>query len=174
MMNELEIVYWNMINKEIDLLEVKNHQFIEMLMMTALQAKRVTCEPHMIQVFEAFLGHNYPQFMLNYEVWKSNLAEVSESGFDAVNESFRCLYADSEAFREPDTIQDLNFMVDSLEDEHVRRTVHTTKTIAEIEEENKKLAAELGSDQANLIAAIFFRKRGRGRHRNNEASYSRS
>jgi hypothetical protein len=36
MMNELEIVYWNMINKEIDMLEVKNHQFIEMLMMTAL------------------------------------------------------------------------------------------------------------------------------------------
>ena len=37
-------------------------------------------------------------------------------------------------------------MVDSLEDEHVRRTVHTTKTVAEIEEENKKLAAEAGND----------------------------
>ena len=60
MMNELEIVYWNVFNKEIDLLEVKNYQFIEMLMMTALQAKRVTCEPQMIQIFEAFLGHNYP------------------------------------------------------------------------------------------------------------------
>ena len=109
-------------------------------MMTALQAKRVTCEPEMIQIFEAFLGHNYPQFMLNYEIWKSNLADVSESGFEAVNESFRYLYADSESYRTPDTVLDLNFMVDSLEDEHVRRSVHTTKTVDEIEEENKKLA----------------------------------
>ena len=60
MMNELEIVYWNVINKELDLLEVKNHHFIEMLMITALQAKRVTCDPDLLLVFEAFLGHNYP------------------------------------------------------------------------------------------------------------------
>jgi hypothetical protein len=49
----------------------------------------------MIGVFEAFLGHNYPQFMLNYEVWKSNLNDVSETGFENINESFRQLYADS-------------------------------------------------------------------------------
>lgn len=30
-------------------------------------------------------------------------------------------------------MQDLNFIVDSLEDEHIRRAVHTTKTIEEIE-----------------------------------------
>ena len=65
-------------------------------------------------------------------------------------------------------------MVDSLEDEHTRRAVHTTKTIAEIEEENKKLSEAVGGDTANLIAAIFARKRGRVRHRNNEASYARS
>ena len=60
MMNELEIAYWNIINREIEDMEVPNDHFIEMLMMTALQAKRMTCEENMIKVFEAFLGHNYP------------------------------------------------------------------------------------------------------------------
>jgi hypothetical protein len=36
MMNELEIAYWNVVNKEIDLREVPNDHFIELLMMTAL------------------------------------------------------------------------------------------------------------------------------------------
>jgi len=36
MMNELEIAYWNIINREIDLLEVRPDHFIELLMMTAL------------------------------------------------------------------------------------------------------------------------------------------
>lgn len=87
----------------------------------------------MISIFEAFLGHNYPQFMLHYEIWKQQLSEVAENDFELVNESFRFLYAESSAYQEPDTYQDLNFMVDSLEDEHVRRAVHTTKTVAEIE-----------------------------------------
>jgi len=33
-----------------------------------------------------------------------------------------------------DTVEDYNFIVDSLEEEHVRRTVHTTKTAADIAE----------------------------------------
>lgn len=60
MMNELEIGYWNIINKDIDLMEVPNEDFIEVLMMTALQAKRMSCDETLIKVFEAFLGHNYP------------------------------------------------------------------------------------------------------------------
>ena len=59
-MNEVEIAYWNIINREIDLLAVSNDHFIELLMMTALQAKRMTCDPTLIRIFEAFLGHNYP------------------------------------------------------------------------------------------------------------------
>jgi hypothetical protein len=31
-----------------------------------------------------------------------------------------------------DTIEDYNFIVDSLEEEHIRRSVHTTKTSNEI------------------------------------------
>jgi hypothetical protein len=71
MLNEVEIAQWNVINREIDMMEVPTNHFIELLMMSALQAKRLTCgDSSHIQIFEAFLGHNYPQFMLSYEVWK--------------------------------------------------------------------------------------------------------
>lgn len=98
MLNEIEIAYWNIINRDIDLLEVPSDHFIELLMMTALQAKRMTCEPSLIRIFEAFLGHNYPRFMINYETWKSQLNSFTEEeqiDFEKTNDSFRCLYADS-------------------------------------------------------------------------------
>jgi len=44
---------------------------------------------------------------------------------------FRALYSEAEAGCEEffaDTVEDYNFVVDSLEEEHVRRAVHTTKT----------------------------------------------
>ena len=115
----MEIAYWwNVINREIDLREVPNDHFIELLMMTALQAKRITCEDNQISVFEAFLGHNYPQFMINYETWKRQLEAINERSqigggapgddemidFEAINDSFRQLYSDSESFSAPDYV----------------------------------------------------------------------
>lgn len=90
---------WSIINREINMREVSNEHFIELLMMTALQAKRMTCEPSLMRIFEAFLGHNYPQFMINYEVWKSQLHIFTEqeempTDFEKINESFRNLYSD--------------------------------------------------------------------------------
>jgi hypothetical protein len=78
MLNEFEIAQWNIINREIDLKQVVSEHLIEMLMMTALQAKRMTNDPAVIKVFEAFLGHNYPQFMVDYETWKRQLRNFTE------------------------------------------------------------------------------------------------
>lgn len=47
---------------------------------------------------------------------------------------FKALYTEAEQGCEEffaDTVDDFNFIVDSLEEEHVRRAVHTTKTHAE-------------------------------------------
>jgi hypothetical protein len=81
--------------------------------------------------------------MLNYETWKRQLESINERSqigpatssspdetidFEAINDSFRQLYSDSASYTGPDYVQDLNYMVDSLEDEHTRRAVHTTKT----------------------------------------------
>ena len=85
--------------------------------------------------------------MISYETWKSQLSsfvEEERADFEQVNESFRSLFGAEAA--EADTLQDFNFVVDSLEDEHVRRAVHTTKTLEEIESEN---AEENGNSKAN-------------------------
>lgn len=84
--------------------------------------------------------------MINYEIWKKQLEVVNEErsqmgassedqafDFEAINESFRQLYSDALTYAGPDYVQDLNYLVDSLEDEHTRRAVHTTKTVQEIE-----------------------------------------
>jgi hypothetical protein len=54
----------------------------------------------------------------------------------------------------------MNFVVDSLEDEHVRRAVHTTKTMPE-EDLGEFSEGHNHDSKANQIAAIFQRKRGR-------------
>ena len=65
-------------------------------------------------------------------------------------------------------MQDLNFVVDSLEDEHVRRAVHTTKTVAEIEQENDEEGnAEINNSKASQITAMLAKRRGRGRFASN-------
>lgn len=68
-------------------------------------------------MFEAFLGHNYPQFMINYETWKRQLESINERSqiggeeskeevfdFEAINDSFRQLYSDAASYSEPDYI----------------------------------------------------------------------
>ena len=68
-------------------------------------------------MFEAFLGHNYPQFMINYETWKRQLEQINERSqiggeemkeevfdFEAINDSFRQLYSDSASYSGPDFI----------------------------------------------------------------------
>jgi hypothetical protein len=56
-----------------------------------------------------------------------------------VTSEFNNLFEDNDGNNKhlADIEEDYNYMVDSLEDEHVRRTVHTTKT-----HEDKKLANE--------------------------------
>lgn len=60
--------------------------------------------------------------------------------------------------------------MDSLEDEHVRRAVHTTKTQADIEKEQERLEGGM-SCKANKIAQMFVRKRGRTKRGGYSSSY---
>ena len=64
-----------------------------------------------------------------------------------MNEEYRFLFGESdkdlnEIQYRADTQLDLNYIVDSLEDEHTRRIVHTTKAL-ECEDEKEEEAKEL-------------------------------
>lgn len=59
MFNELEVVYWYMINKDLCIKDVPADDFLSYLLSSALHAKSLTLDDE-IKVFEAFIGHNYP------------------------------------------------------------------------------------------------------------------
>lgn len=113
MLNELETSYWQLVNKTTDIEKVELHNFLERLMMTALYAKRYTCPPSEILIYEAFLSHNYPQLMNSYCAWIQTKA-ISEKSFDlkSVNEQFKALFG--EIINEADTEVDYNFIVDYI------------------------------------------------------------
>ena len=46
MLNELETVYWYIINVEIGIEKVEFDDFLDTLLMTAVHAKSLTCENH--------------------------------------------------------------------------------------------------------------------------------
>lgn len=100
--------------------------------------------------------------MVDYETWKRQLRNFTEEhiiDFEQINQSFRDIYNDSNIPHEADMQLDLNFIVDSLEDEHVRRAVHTTKTMEEI---HNQQSGYNGIDMSKAVQiAALFRKRGR-------------
>ena len=59
MFNELEIVYWFLLNKDLGIKDVSAQDFLSCLLSSALYAKSLTLDEE-IKVFEAFIGHNYP------------------------------------------------------------------------------------------------------------------
>lgn len=130
-MNELETVYWSLTNNILGLAEIETGMALDYLMITALFAKKLNCDEAENKIHEAFLSHNYPTFMRNYMIWES-MRSIKREDYDMaeVNQEFRMLFGDSDGVNQQaaDLQEDYNFIVDSLEDEHVRRLVHTTKT----------------------------------------------
>lgn len=69
MLNELEVVYWQLLNKRVGIIDVSNDLILQRLMMTALKAKQITLDRESIRVYETFLRHNYPKFIQSYIEW---------------------------------------------------------------------------------------------------------
>lgn len=115
-------------------------------MMTALYAKKKASSAHHGEIFSAFLTHNYNKFMNSYQLWLDQNAETLLEDclpLEVTNKAFNFLFGegDERNVYHSDHKLDYNFIVDQvillissysaiqLEDEHVRREVHTTKAI---------------------------------------------
>lgn len=94
-MNELEIVYWSLTNKMLTISGIDIDLILDYLMITALFAKKLTCDDEEIKIHESFLSHNYQPFMRNYLIWES-MKSIKEEEYDfvAVNAEFKLLFAD--------------------------------------------------------------------------------
>ena len=77
--------------------------------MTALHAKQKAVSSSEGNIYEAFLAHNYPQFMANYRQWKSievkKLGDSKEESqrdssdiytLSAINSAFTALFSEEE------------------------------------------------------------------------------
>lgn len=109
-------------------------------MITALFAKKLVCEDAEVQVHETFLSHNYPMFLVNYLMWEGvTVIDKERVNFVKVNGEFKRMFGDENGNNQhpADVQEDYNFIVDSLEYEHIRRAVHTTKTLEDIESEEE-------------------------------------
>jgi hypothetical protein len=137
MLNEFEVAIWIILNEEIGLKEKLNDDIGLLLMMTALKAKSIAADKDLYKVFETFLWHNNPQFMEWYSSFDMGIVETDMFDNSKLSLLFVALYSEVQEGSDDfyaDTVEDYNFIVDSLEEEHVRRTVHTTKTAADMPE----------------------------------------
>lgn len=86
--------------------------------MTALLAKKLTNDETHIQIFYAFLTHNYPKFMESYRIWEhhTRMNETTLS-LDKFNQYFNALFGNPKfgtTFYVADTETDFNYIVDYI------------------------------------------------------------
>mmetsp|Transcript_16461 Transcript_16461/g.11831 ORF Transcript_16461/g.11831 Transcript_16461/m.11831 type:complete len:143 (+) Transcript_16461:194-622(+) len=82
MLNELEISYWNLMNRLVGAGGVSPGELMQDLMMTGLFSKQVAAGEKESKIYEDFFTHNYPKVMGSYQSWldqhKQNLTIFSE------------------------------------------------------------------------------------------------
>lgn len=75
MLTEVEIVYWYLINKELEICHKVPLENVPIrLMMTALYLKKFTCTREEVRVYETFFHHNNSDFMINYLNWRQTVS----------------------------------------------------------------------------------------------------
>jgi hypothetical protein len=136
MMNEFEVAHWLSFNEQLYMLLDNNFNsdICQHLSMTAILVKQKLNLAEEFQIFEVFLTHNYSELMEAYKVWKG--VKKQEDVFDSIpsqilNEMFKKYFTNCFEISSDKAI-DYNFVVDCLEDEHLKRDVHTVRHIEEV------------------------------------------
>lgn len=124
MLNDFEILIWAIYLKET---AIGRKDLIEYLDISAMFVKKDLNESDVFKIFETFLAHNHHDIYTKYA--SSSKPQVTLT-LKRINFYHMTLLAPFETHRDKE-IQDFNYEVDALEDEHVRREVHTTKVIVE-------------------------------------------
>lgn len=138
MLNDFEILIWAIYLKETIL---NRNDFIDYLSTSALFVKKDLNEPDVFKIFETFFAHNHYDAYAKYA--SSNKPQVTLT-LRRINFYNMTLLAPFEVQNDKD-IQDFNYEVDALEDEHIRREVHTTRVV--MDEEHLKINKEAAADQ---------------------------
>jgi hypothetical protein len=170
MLNDFEILIWAIYLKET---ACNREDFMEYLDTSALFVKKDLNEPDVFKIFETFLAHNHHEIYARYA--SSPKPQVTLT-LRRINFYHMTLLAPFEITRDSG-IHDFNYEVDALEDEHVRREVHTTKIVIEedTQQENNEKYSDVDRYKSGLSDNSYNdnsqndnrrgRKRGRGRQK---------
>jgi hypothetical protein len=153
MLNDFEILIWAIYLKET---VMNRNDFIDYLSTSAMFVKKDLNEVDVFKIFETFFAHNHYDAYAKYA--SSSKPQVTLT-LKRINYYNMTLLAPFGMQRDYD-IQDFNYEVDALEDEHVRRDVHTTKVIAD-EDSNSNNLVEKHDDNGNSDSAKNTSKRSR-------------
>jgi hypothetical protein len=153
MLNDFEILIWAIYLKET---VMNRNDFIDYLSTSAMFVKKDLNEVDVFKIFETFFAHNHYDAYAKYA--SSSKPQVTLT-LKRINYYNMTLLAPFGMQRDYD-IQDFNYEVDALEDEHVRRDVHTTKVIAD-EDSNSNNQVERHDDNGNSDSAKNTNKRSR-------------
>ena len=117
--------------------------------MTAILVKEKLNLPNEFRIIEAFLVHNYGELMQSYRSWSPSKKPVlDELHGSYVNSMFKKYF--TKCFEvATDHTHDYNFIVDCLEDEHLKREVHTVKHVEEVKE-TAKLSSSFSAKNETL------------------------
>ena len=130
MMSEIEIAHWAVLISKAKLCRQDKNNAHSMLLFMAILAKKCLVPESEYKVFDSFLNQNYPREMEKFRtlITSSNIeAQSEEISMIEVNIKYSWLFSTPYSPELAEKIFDVNFVIDSMEDEHVRRDVHTTK-----------------------------------------------
>lgn len=99
--------------------------------MTAILIKHTMVSEEEFSILEVFLSHNYGDLMKAFYEWHKEKKDVMETITSPVVNIIYKKYFGSCYEVSTDKMIDYNYVVDCLEDEHIKRDVVTTRTVAE-------------------------------------------
>ena len=106
MLNELETVYWSLVNLDSKITSYNKDEInvLQHLQMTALRAKKKTNDAKEFKIFETFLTHNYRELMRKFNDWDKTLKEnIDNYDYKKVSIEFEELFGEDSSLKECDT-----------------------------------------------------------------------
>ena len=109
--------------------------------MCALFAKKSLNEPETINAYEEYFKKHFKIFFSLFRDWEERVGvKLSLQSFS--NQSLSCMHSflfydfDKSKFeKHPDEVKDFNYLVDSLEDEHIKTSIFTPRFLVKLEKE---------------------------------------
>mmetsp|Transcript_26939 Transcript_26939/g.26001 ORF Transcript_26939/g.26001 Transcript_26939/m.26001 type:complete len:158 (+) Transcript_26939:405-878(+) len=136
------MAYWHITNQVSKVYMNDYKQFLECLLMCAFYSKKLLMTEEAVRAYDAYFIKFFPDFMKDYINWENFIEKEMDMANYSINNLslvFESLFSEIDYSGELniDQIPDYNFIVDNLEDEHMKRSIDTPRFLDKIYKEDK-------------------------------------